>query len=142
MGSFLSCQAGREAGGHFPTPLVLVESHGFLLGVTPAQKLTRTGDEQRYEEKSQKLRNSWVLSGTDTGREKTVKGARKMPGPTRKGILMIAYFPMKFIFKGGALKASRFIIFLNRKVGQNHQVGAMEVKTQMKTEVSWHGFPI
>lgn len=43
-------QAGREAGGQFPTSLVLLESHGFLLDVTPAQKLT--GNEQKCEEKS------------------------------------------------------------------------------------------
>lgn len=52
-----------------------------------------------------------------------------MPGPVRKGILNDYYFPMKFISKG---KASRFIIILNRKVGQNHQVGAIEVKPKWK----------
>lgn len=36
---------------------------------------------------------------------------------------------MKFISKG---KAARFIIILNRKVGQNHQVGAMKVKPKWK----------
>lgn len=53
-----------------------------------------------------------------------------MPGPVRKGILNDCYFPMKFISKGE--KASRFIIILNRKVGQNHQVGAVEVKPKWK----------
>lgn len=65
------------------------------------------------------------------------QGARKMPGPTRKGILNNCLLSNETHIQGRK-KASRFIIILNRKVEQNHPVGAMEVKP-VKTEVSWCG---
>lgn len=50
-----------------------------------------------------------------------------MPGPMREGILNDCLLSNEIHIQGGK-KASRLIITLNRKVGQNHQVGAMEVK--------------
>lgn len=55
-----------------------------------------------------------------------------MPGPTRKGIFNDCLLSNEIHIGGGGVKASRFIIILNRKVGQNHQVGAMEVKPRWK----------